>query len=315
MNGGLVTLGEAMLALTAERIGPLRLGGTMTTSMAGSEATVAIAVRRLGHPATWISRVGDDEPGELILSRLRGEDVDLIVGRGPGPTGLLLKERPRAAVRRVHYYRAGSAATALTPVDIPPGVVEGAAVLHVSGITMAIGEAPARAVVEAVERASGAGILVTLDVNHRRKLWTDHDARAALGRILPQVGLVIAGLDEARLLLPDSGDDPAELAAGLLGLGPESAIVTLGAAGSVVAETVGVHHIPAVSATEIDPFGAGDAFVGGTIAGLLDGADLPAAARQGALVGALAVSCPGDWEGLPTRADLDAAAADRDIFR
>ena len=92
-------------------------------------------------------------------------------------------------------------------------------------------------------------------------------------------------------------------------------IVTNGADGAVVAEAGHTTAIAAVPVPEVDPFGAGDAFVGGTLSGLLDGLGLVPAATQGALVAALAVSAPGDWEGLPTKADIRAAQGGPGIRR
>ncbi|GLY87989.1 sugar kinase [Actinoallomurus iriomotensis] len=312
--GGLLTLGEAMVTFTPEQIGSLRHVRSLTASMAGSEATVAIAVRRLGHPATWVSRLGDDEPGELVLDRMRAEDLTLYVRRGPGPTGLMLKESPRAGARRAHYYRSGSAAASLRPDDLPPGLVESAAVLHVSGITMALGESPRHTVRSAVDRARAAGAMVSFDVNHRRRLWSATDARAHVTELLPHVDIAFASVSEARLLLDGATINVHDLADALRELGPGAVVVTDGPAGAVVADDHGTVHIPALAATEIDPFGAGDAFVGGSIAGLLDGMKLADAAALGSAVAAQAVAAPGDWEGLPTRGEL-AAARESDIDR
>lgn len=308
VRGGLVTLGEAMVTLTTVQVGLLRHGRTMSLSMAGSEATVAIAVTRLGHHATWVSRLGDDEPGELVLHRLRGEGVDVVVERGPGPTGLMLKETPRAGVHRVHYHRAGAAASSLAPDDLPAGLVEAASILHVTGITPALGPAPRATVTSAVARAKAAGVRVTLDVNHRSLLWSEHDLRRHVGALLPEVDLVVAGTTEARLLLETEEPDAAVLARELARLTAAGVVVTAGAEGAVVAEGGRLVVVPAVPVREADPFGAGDAFVGGTLSGLLDGLDLVAAAARGATVAAMAVSAPGDWEGLPTRAEIEAHA-------
>ena len=65
--------------------------------MGGSESNVAIGVRRLGVPATWIGRVGDDPPGHLILRELRAERVQAITVTDPAPTGLMMRWRPSGA--------------------------------------------------------------------------------------------------------------------------------------------------------------------------------------------------------------------------
>ena len=70
----LLTLGETMVSVRTAR--PMRLGGDAHLSIAGSETNVAIGLSRLGHQATWVGAVGNDEPGRLIQRTLRAEGVD-----------------------------------------------------------------------------------------------------------------------------------------------------------------------------------------------------------------------------------------------
>jgi 2-dehydro-3-deoxygluconokinase len=65
--------------------------------------------------------------------------------------------------------------------------------------------------------------------------------------------------------------------------------------------------VPAVPVTAVDVVGAGDAFVAGYLSGWLDGLDVPERLARAAVVAGFAVSCEGDWEGLPTRAELELA--------
>lgn len=118
MSVDLLTLGEAMVALRSTT--PLRLGGTLTTSVAGAESNVAIAMARLGHHARWVGRVGDDEFGALVLRTLRAERVDVEFARvSEGRvTGLAFFDTGPGGVRRVHYRRTNSAAGALAPTDV-----------------------------------------------------------------------------------------------------------------------------------------------------------------------------------------------------
>ncbi|MEU0743320.1 sugar kinase [Streptomyces sp. NPDC006134] len=305
----LVTLGETMAALTPDRIGPLRHARTLGLSTAGSESTVAVGVRRLGHRAAWVGRVGADELGALVTGRLRAEDVDVHAVTDPGaPTGLMIKERRTAALRRVHYYRGGSAGSRLSPADLPDGLVESADLLHVTGITLALSPDAAATVHAAVDRAAAAGVAVALDVNHRARLWSAEDAAAAVGALLPRVRLLFAGADEARMLLgPDHGDadvPPAELARALRERGPDTVVVTLGADGAVAACAQGTVEAAARPVPEVDPVGAGDSFVAGYLAARLDGAGPDGCLSLATRVAAWSVATEGDWEGLPTRAEL-----------
>ncbi|OZM70168.1 sugar kinase [Amycolatopsis antarctica] len=307
-----VTVGETMAALAPDHVGPLRYTRTMGLSVAGSESTVAIGVRRLGHPAAWIGRIGDDELGALVEMRLRGEGIEVYARRDPdAPTGLMLKERRAAGVRRVHYYRRDSAGSRLSAADLPDGVVESAEVLHVSGITFALGDSAAETARVAIARARDSGVTVSLDLNHRRGLWTDADAVAALDPLLSEVDVLFASADEARLFASGTA---ADLATALRSKGPGTVVVTLGAEGAVSASAEGALRVPAVPVTEIDPVGAGDSFAAGYLSGLLRGDPEDARLRRATAVAAIAVSTHGDWEGLPTAAELDTVDG-RDITR
>jgi 2-dehydro-3-deoxygluconokinase len=182
---------------------------------------------------------------------------------------------------------------------VPEEAVARAAVLHASGITLALGPQPAQAVARAIAVARAAGTIVSFDVNHRRTLWSDAEAAEAAAKVLPDCDVVFARLDDARLLI---GDVDAEAAARALeALGPRQVLITLGA-DECVARIDGVSfQVPAPVVPVVDTVGAGDAFVAGYLAELVTGA--PPARRLATAVaaGALAVGASGDWEGMPHR--------------
>lgn len=100
----------------------------------------------------------------------------------------------------------------------------------------------------------------------------------------------------------------------LTGLGPAQAVLKLGAQGALADDGNEALVQPVVPVTCVDPVGAGDAFVSGYLAGLLDGASLAERLHLAATCGAFAVSVPGDWEGLPRRGELGLLTA-QDVSR
>jgi 2-dehydro-3-deoxygluconokinase len=302
----LVTLGETMALFTSERVGPLRHAATMRVGIAGAESNVAIGVRRLGHPAAWIGRVGPDELGQLVLGQLRGEqvDVDAAVVDRDAPTGLMVKEHRTAGLARVVYYRQGSAGSRLEPGDLDEARIRGARVLHLTGITPALSATARAAVRAAAETARGAGVPVSLDVNYRAVLWSPEAAATELRDLARQAGLLFAGEEEAALLVGEHGN-PERAVVALAALGPRQAVLKLGAEGAVAAVDGELHRQPPRPVRAVDPVGAGDAFVAGYLAGVLDGCAGPDCLSTGAACGAFAVTVAGDWEGLPTREELD----------
>ncbi|MEV4673507.1 MULTISPECIES: sugar kinase [Actinomadura] len=305
MSVDLVTFGETMARLDNPVVGPMRHARSLDLGIGGAESNTAIGLARLGGTAAWFGRVGDDEFGRLITTALAGEGVRLghTVVDESAPTALLFKERRSGTLTRVQYYRTGSAGSRLSPADVPHDLIRSARVLHVTGITAAISDTARRAVDDAVETARAAGVPVSLDLNYRSALWTPAEAGECLHDLVKRADLVFATEQEARLVVP--GDDPAGLAAALAALGPRDVLVKRGAAG-VVAYCAGTLHVqPAHKVPVVDPVGAGDAFAAGYLAEFARG--LPVAARlaTATAAGAYAVTVRGDWEGLPSRADLD----------
>ncbi|WP_329619916.1 sugar kinase [Streptomyces sp. NBC_01255] len=313
----LVTLGEVMAVAAATSPGPLATGAPLRLGWAGAEATVAIGVSRLGHSSAWTGRVGEDAAGAMVLAGLRAEGVDVSGARTDpaAPTGLMLRERRTADRLRVTYYRAGLAGSRLAPEDLDEARISGARILHVTGITPALSPTARAAVEHAVALARAAGVTVSFDVNHRELLWSRAEAADALARLLPHADIVFAGPEEASLFVPEvPEDEPERMARALTRLGPSQAVLKLGAAGALAVVDDELHVRQAVPVTAVDPVGAGDAFVSGYLAAVLDDAPAAERLRLAALCGAFAVSVPGDWEGLPRRAELGLLDA-QDISR
>lgn len=300
-----VTFGETMAALRAH--GALRMGGSLGLSVAGAESNVAIGLARLGHRVRWAGRVGADELGALVLRTLRAEGVDLShaatddTGR---PTGVLLTEPRLGTLTRVSYYRTGSAGSAVTPAGVLPALASGTRVLHLTGITPALGPSAAETVLAAATAARDAGITVCLDVNYRSRLWTADRARAALRPLLAHTDLLVASEDELPLVLRGPAVDESEAVKSLLDAGVQEVIVKRGAHGATVVSADGTVDRAARQVDAVDLVGAGDAFVAGYLSGLLDGADVPARLHRAVTTAAFAVATRGDWEGLPTRDEL-----------
>ncbi|MEV4665551.1 sugar kinase, partial [Micromonospora echinofusca] len=256
-------------------------------------------------PAAWVGRLGADEFGEYVLRQLRAEGVAVDgVTRDPDrPTGLMFLERRTADLTRVQYHRAGSAGSALDVDDLRAPLAAGARMLHLSGITPALSDTARAATRWAAGAAVAAGVPVCLDVNHRERLWSRHTAREVLTPLAGYASIVVASADELDLV-GDPGADESTVVADLLRRGVDTVLVKLGGDGARAHTREGVERVGALSVTAVDAVGAGDAFTAGYLSGWFDGLDLAGRLRRAATLGAFAVSSPGDWEGLPRRAEL-----------
>ena len=315
-DGGLATLGETLGLLVAEDVGPLSLARSMRLSMGGAESNVAIGVARLGVAATWIGRLGDDPVGDLIERQLMAERVRCLAVRDRSPTAIMLRERRTGTAARVSYYRHGSAGSHLQPGDLPDGVIEKAGVLHLSGITPALGPEPAATVREAVRRAREAGVPVSFDLNFRSRLWDAASAAPVFRELAAGADILFAGDDEARIALGcDASTEPDVLAEALAELGPGEVVVKLGRRGATARIDGELMEVPAVPVHAVDTVGAGDAFVAGYLASRLLGRGVRERLSTAAVTGAFAVTVPGDWEAFPRPHELTLLTAEEDVQR
>lgn len=311
---GLVTIGQTLATVRGTTAGPLERGQLLRLSVAGAESNVAIGVRRLGVPATWIGHVGQDAVGDLVLRELRAEGVQVRAVRDPDrPTALLLSERRTATQRRIWYYRRDAAGAGLSPADVEQADWTGAGLVHLTGITACLGPGPAAAAAAAAARARAAGMQVSVDLNHRLALADDTAFAAAVRPLAAAADVVFATAAEAATLTGQA--DVARMAAELLASGPSAVIIKLGTEGSLLVTADGAVRQPALPASVVDPVGAGDAFAAGFLAGRLHGADPVGCLRQAAQVAAVAVATEGDWEGLPSTQELPALEQGLDIAR
>jgi 2-dehydro-3-deoxygluconokinase len=302
--GRVITAGETMALVVPPSPGRLRHATSLSLSIGGAESNVAIGLARLGIPASWISTLGDDELGELVLHRLRAEGVDTGAVRriSDRPTGLYLREEVAGRLR-VYYYRSGSAAATLSPNAFDPSLLRGAAFLHLTGITGALSQECADFLPWAATTARNAGVRVSYDVNYRSRLWEPSAAQAATEALLPLIDVLFVGHDEANALWGWETDTALDQ---LSKIGPSEVILKLGADGCAAMINGEQLTSPGFPARQLDPIGAGDAFDAGYLAATLWGWAPEKRLGAANAMGAFCVQNLGDYEGLPNRRELDA---------
>ncbi len=226
------------------------------------------------------------------------------------PTGLLLKD-PGAQGTRVHYHRAGSAASALTPDVLDDPAFADAALVHLSGITPALSSG-CRALVERALRP-GRPWPVSFDVNHRPALWA---GRSAADVLRPLADLAdICWWASTRPSSVGRGITDAEDVRDLLS-GPRVLVVKDGDRAATAFVGDAVHSVPALKVRVAEPVGAGDAFAAGFLSGLLWRLPVDGALRLGHLTAASALGVAADHGPLPDPALLSALLdADEETWR
>ncbi|MGW5422659.1 sugar kinase [Streptomyces sp. NPDC003943] len=316
-------------------------------AVGGAESNVACALAAAGHRVRWVGRVGRDGFGDHLVEAIRsyGVDVSAVVRDPARPTGVYFRTATdrSAAGHEVAYYRAGSAASAMSPSNVPYESVAAGRVLHLSGITAALSEG-CLSLMRRLTAPRPGRPLVSFDVNFRPALWAAGRASEVLLDLARGADVVFVGADEAREVWGTG--DPAEIRAAL----PEPAVLVVkrGAEGATVFERCAasfptpplpepgaepprsgpahapapgavahvaapgaVIHVPAPRVDVVSATGAGDAFAAGFLSATLRGLDATARLRHGHLMAAAALTAPGDLAGprRPRRAHADRLAA------
>jgi 2-dehydro-3-deoxygluconokinase len=190
-----ISVGEIMLRLSPPGQERFFQSPELRTCFGGSEANVAVSLAHFGLRSEYVTRLPSNPIGDAALRALRAEGVGVEgIMRGGSRLGIYYVE-PGADIRpmRVIYDRAGSSFSQLDPAEIDwRSLLRGADWLHLSGITPALGDAPARAAQDAALAARALGVTVSVDLNYRPALWAGRDP-AALIRPLAGAADVIIG--------------------------------------------------------------------------------------------------------------------------
>lgn len=297
MAGELGAVGEGLFEIGLDKgdTGPLRRG------YGGDVANVCVMAARAGIGARLAARVGADALGRALLAFWGAEGVDVghVQIDASAPTGIYVNERTPGNAHRFDYHRRGSAGSLLAPKDIAPAFISGLAVLHTSGISLAVVGAATAA---ATERARAAGALISFAVNHRPNLDGDPEAVLAAAR---GADVVFISAEEAELLLETSAIEELRAA---LGHDPSELVITLGANGAAIAAGSEVLTIRAPAVDAVDAAGAGDALAGAYLAARIRGLDPEPALRRGVAAAALSCRAFGCALSYPAGTEIEALA-------
>ncbi|MFE2822148.1 sugar kinase [Streptomyces sp. NPDC059271] len=301
--GPVVCIGETMAALAPAPDGSLETAESLRLSVAGAESNVAMYLADLDVPASWRSAVGDDALGRRVLAAVGAAGVDVSgVHRDPErPTGLMVKE-PAGSGTRVHYYRGGSAASAMGPDVLDGDTVRSAAVVHLTGVTAALSPSCRSLVARALTPPPGGRRpTVSFDVNHRAALWRPGTAAQVLHDLANRADITFVGLDEAQELW---GADLATDDVRKLLPHPRLLVVKDGGRGATAFSEDGSWTVRALRTEVVEAVGAGDAFAAGFLAGLLRDGDVPRALRLGHITAGSALAVTADRGPLPDAATI-----------
>ncbi|MBC7093614.1 sugar kinase [Candidatus Bipolaricaulota bacterium] len=306
MRYDLVTFGETMIRLSPPSFRRLEQTDILEVNVGGAELNVAVTAQRLGLKTAYITRLTQNALGRMIANKARehGVDTSHIVWTDADRVGLYFVEfgaSPRAS--SVLYDRRDSAMARIRPGEVDwDRVFQDARAFHTSGITPALSPTAAEATQEAVRKAKEAGLLVSVDLNYRARLWREEEARRVMTDLVRQADILITTEEDTERVFGIKEPSYDKVAERL------SREFDLAAVAITVRETPSVWRNtwtaiayakgklirgPVYDIEIVDRVGAGDAFAGGFLFGYLtDGPE--AGVRYGVAASTLKQTNPGD---------------------
>lgn len=272
--------------------GQLELVDDIGLHAGGSAVNTGSTLARLGLHVALVGRVGRDGFGDYLEAAARGLGLDTrLLARSDAATSATLVHVD-ADGERAFLHAVGANAT-LNAADLPLDTLAaaGARALHVAGYYVLPGLEPD--LPEVFRRATTLGLLTSLDT-----VWDATDRWERVNAALPHTDVFCPGLGEAQRITGQ--DTPHGALDALLDLGVRRvAAVKMGPGGALLGRPDGTRiHVAAAPVHAVDGTGAGDAFIGGLLAGLLAGDDLARAGQLGCAAGALCVGALGATAGL-----------------
>jgi 2-dehydro-3-deoxygluconokinase len=272
----------------------------------GDTSNVAVAAARQGARVAFVTAVGADQFGDSFLKLWQSEGIDTTaVKKSPvAHTGIyFVSHGPGGHV--FSYMRAGSAASRVTPEDMPVEAIRQARILHASGISQAISSSAADAVFAAVRTAREAKVLVSYDTNFRPRLWPADRARAVIHAAAAMADVLKTSIEDALQLTDHREAD--RIVEHYLGLGPRVVALTLGELGAIIATAERRERVLPRPVKVVDATGAGDMFTGAFLAEYLRTDDPFAAGRYANVAAALSTEGYGAVAPMPKRGAVEAA--------
>ena len=225
-------LGEPLLEFNQIKEGNKK---TYSSGYGGDTSNTAISIARQGMSVGFISKVGKDQFGWELLELWKREKVDYshVSIHPEAPTGIYFVTHD-ADGHHFTYYRSGSAACQMTPLDLPKDDLSQTRILHLSAITQAISVSSCETAFAAIFQARKNGVIVSYDTNLRLKLWSLDRARDVINRTVPMCDVIMPSLEEATLLT--GLVDPEEITDYFFELGAKLVVLKQGSHGALVSD-------------------------------------------------------------------------------
>ena len=324
MADRVVCFGEIMLRLSTPGYSRFVQAASFDVTYGGGEANVAVSLANYGLDSVYVTKLPDNPLGDAALNHLRrfGVRTEHIIRGGERLGIYFLETGASQRPSKVVYDRSHSSISEIRPGEIDwRNVFDGARWFHFTGITPALSDNAARAVLEAAETAKDMGLTVSCDLNYRKKLWSTEKAGRIMRELVKHVDISVGNEEDADKVFGIKAQS-TDITSGKLNregyrevakrlvdeFGLKMAAITLRESYSAsdngwsvmlydgsdfyISKKYKVHIV--------DRVGGGDSFAGGLIYSLINGYDCQKAVEFAAAASCLKHTIPGDFNHVTT---------------
>ncbi len=314
-----VTMGEIMLRLSTPGFKRIVQSDTFDVNYGGGEANVAVSLCNYGLDARFVSKLPTHAVGQAAVNALRQFGVDTShIARGGDRVGIYFLETG-ASMRasQVVYDRADSAIATADIADFDfDAIFQDADWFHFTGITPAVSKQGAALTKAALIAAKKHGVTVSVDLNYRKKLWTEKEAQTCMTDLMQYVDVCIGNEEDAEKVLGFAPAD-TDVTKGELNLEGYKDIFTRmkekfgftyvvsslreswsasdNGWSAVAYDGKELVHSKKYNVRIVDRVGGGDSFAAGLIYGLVTGKNIADSLEFAVAASALKHTIPGDF--------------------
>ena len=300
-----LAIGRAGLDLYADPPGTqIEDAEKFSAALGGSAANIAVALVRQGCAAALLTAVSNDAVGRYTLKALASYGIDtrfvLSVG-GEARNSLAVVETRNENCQSV-IYRNDAADFHITEANVSGIRYSSFAAIIVTGTSLA--QEPSRsATLAAMQLARAAGLLLIVDIDYRPYSWRSKaEAQAVCSQAVNMCDIIVGNDVEFAVLA--GLQDGMPLAEELSHKVGRVVVYKEGEKGCTTFTPDDRFDTPVFPVTALKPTGAGDAFMGGLISGLVAGIPLQEAVRRGAATAAIVVTRVGCAPAMPNAAEV-----------
>lgn len=200
----MVGFGDFMLRLNPE--GYLRFiqADRFQVNYTGAEANVCVSLSAMGVPTEFVTRLPDHAIAAAGVAELRkfGVGVDHIAYGGERMGVFYAEKGASQRPSKIVYDRKYTSIATCRYEDFDwDSIFAGASHFHMTGITPALSETIPDVCIQACKKAKELGLTVSCDLNYRKNLWTEAEAKACMTRLMPYIDVLVANEEDAEKVL------------------------------------------------------------------------------------------------------------------